>query len=498
MPPSTPPPPSPSSLRTPPTPRHGPMFDNYEPWAPRISTRSSAQRSQNRAKTPPRQETNMLEPSLSTPQTGKRATRPRAPSNSLSTPPSTHSSPQKRAEKAPRSAGRRNVSGVLNDDSTTTSTTATLGISVDGSGASSAKGTSTTSIFGHGMLPTPAKTPKKRHALPVAGLGSTARVLFPSRPQTIEEAMPSPKKSRRGKKHSGLGLHSFSDSLNDDDGEEKIEIYTDSKEKIPEMDMSDDNPFISRPGQATAAEDARSFRRRRKGQTDSSHDVEESLGRDDGMYYVFRGKKVFRKFDEPSPNDNGSTDSPPQRTRSSIKPRLLFPSKEQIRARETRGNENATDEDQHMAHDDEVDEEALTDIDESRITKSQEILRTEDSEMTDAVDAETDTDTEANAHPGSPKRNPKDDDPFDSPPASGTRSGRGGIRKVKSSLHTDGGGSSLGGQSVHMTRSKGSPFDSWKRTKGGLNSGRVRKREGGEEAAGGSISKRTRAASGAQ
>jgi hypothetical protein len=206
-----------------------------------------------------------------------------------------------------------------------------------------------------------------------------------------------------------------------------------------------------------------------------------------------RGKKMFQKFDEPSPNDDGTAGSPSLRTRSSIKPRLLFPTKEQIRARETRGHENVADEDQHMVHEDEeVDEEAVTDIDESRITKSQEI-QAEDSEMTDAFDVETET--EADAHPGTPKRNLKDDDPFSSPPASGTRSGRGGIGKVKSSLHIDGDSSPPGGQNIHMTRSKGNPFDSWKRTKGGLSSGRIRKREGAE-AAGESISKRTRAASG--
>jgi hypothetical protein len=177
------------------------------------------------------------------------------------------------------------MSGALNDDSNT-SAAVSLGIPADSSGASLGKTTSSESFFGHGMLPTPAKTPKKRQEQPVAGLGSTARVLFPTRPQTIEEAMPSLKRGKRGKKYTGFILNSFSEDPNDDEEEGKIEIYTDSKERVPELDTGDDNPFIDRPGQVAAAEEARSLRRRRKANTDVSHEVEESLGRGDGMYYV--------------------------------------------------------------------------------------------------------------------------------------------------------------------------------------------------------------------
>jgi hypothetical protein len=181
----------------------------------------------------------------------------------------------------PRAAGERNVSGALNDSNA--STAVSLGISADGSGANSRKPTGTESVFGHGMLPTPAKTPKKRQPQPVAGLGSAARVLFPPRPQTIEEAMPSPKKNKKGKKYTGFILNSFAE---DDEEEGKIEIYTDSKDRVPELDISDDNPFADRPGQVAAAEEARSLRTRRKAKTDISHEVEESLERDDGMFYV--------------------------------------------------------------------------------------------------------------------------------------------------------------------------------------------------------------------
>jgi hypothetical protein len=209
------------------------------------------------------------------------------------------------------------------------------------------------------------------------------------------------------------------------------------------------------------------------------------------VFLSSRGKKVFRKFDEPSMEDNNNPGSPP-RTRSSIKPRLLFPTKEQAQARETRNQEKIADED-HVIGENEVDEEAVTDIDEKRITKSQEILETEDSEMTDVFDVETEIETEVETEPATPGRKPKVDS-FNSPPASGTRSvTRSGARKAKPSPPIDG-GPPIESQSVHMTRSKGTAFDSWKRTKGGLGSGRARKREG--DAVGESISKRTRAGCG--
>ena len=146
-----------------------------------------------------------------------------------------------------------------------------------------------------------------------------------------------------------------------------------------------------------------------------------------------------------------------------------------------------------MISENEVDEEAVTDIDEKRITESPEILETEDSEMTDAFGVETEIETEVETEPATPERKTKADS-FSSSPASGTRSmTRRRARGAKPSSHIDG-GPPIRSQSAHMTRSKGTAFDSWRRTKGGVISGRVRKREG--EAVGESISKRTRAASG--
>jgi hypothetical protein len=92
----------------------------------------------------------------------------------------------------------------------------------------------------NGMLPTPAKTPQKR---PEDGqtppeVAAIARNLFPVRPENVDEVMPSPKKKGK-KRYTGFTLDSF--EAEDDD--KPIPIYTDSSERIPESDMSMDNPF---------------------------------------------------------------------------------------------------------------------------------------------------------------------------------------------------------------------------------------------------------------
>lgn len=124
-----------------------------------------------------------------------------------------------------------------------------------------------------GMLPTPAKTPRKKEVKPLA---SAARVLFPSRPETIEEAMPNPRK--RSRKNIGYSLSSFDDPSSDSAG---IEIFTDSKDKQPEVDESADNPFYVKPGAQK-----RTRKNKASKATETSQLVQEALERDEGMVYV--------------------------------------------------------------------------------------------------------------------------------------------------------------------------------------------------------------------
>ncbi|KAK5128479.1 hypothetical protein LTR85_003147 [Meristemomyces frigidus] len=207
------------------------------------------------------------------------------------------------------------------------------------------------------MLPTPSKTPKKRN---VAALNSTSRILS-FQPNNANDVMPS---SRKIKKHGRFNSMNGFD-LYDEEREarnEQVDIYTDVNARVPEMDEAEDNPFLGPKRSAS-----RPQRRGRRGPTAEDEEMEEAARREEGVVYVFRGKKIFRRFSDPEEEHASSagteiSDVPGQRTlrrqagvaaqrpltRSAIKPRLLFPSEEQLLERE-----------QGL---DDVDEEAVTDI----------------------------------------------------------------------------------------------------------------------------------------
>ncbi|WEW55073.1 hypothetical protein PRK78_000501 [Emydomyces testavorans] len=196
-----------------------------------------------------------------------------------------------------------------------------------------------------GMLPTPAKTPRKKT---VPDSGAVARTLF-TKPTQAMDSEQAPHKRARGKKYSGFSLESFH-SDPQQANLDSIEIYTDVRDRIPTMNPSDDNPFISHLKEADTPNDDESdgkAKRRKLGKGSKERDsmVDEMINRDDGVLYVFRGKKIFRRF-EPEDMDDSSSDPglldsmddvPINRTRrltrSSIKPRVLFPTAEQLRAR---------------------------------------------------------------------------------------------------------------------------------------------------------------------
>jgi hypothetical protein len=119
------------------------------------------------------------------------------------------------------------------------------------------------------MLPTPVKTPRKKDLK--NNVSSTARVLFPNRPETVDEVMPTPRK--RAKK--GLSLESFAEGEIE---QPAIQIYTDSRDKVPEVDQSTDNPFYTKGS-------TRSSKKKEKEAQDHKA-VQAALERDEGMVYV--------------------------------------------------------------------------------------------------------------------------------------------------------------------------------------------------------------------
>ncbi|KAJ4322833.1 hypothetical protein N0V94_002214 [Neodidymelliopsis sp. IMI 364377] len=217
-----------------------------------------------------------------------------------------------------------------------------------------------------GMLPTPAKTPRKRALHSEESLQPTARVLFPSRPATIDEV--TPRKARRTIKNA-YSLESF-----EQDGESsKISIFTDSKERVPTADESEENPFVTKKGKGKSKSKGKAKATPQKSRKLDlrSQQMEEAVNHDEGMVYLFRGKKMFRKFvddrsDAPTEGEDSGDDRQLKRqigheasrplTRSSVKPRLLF--KEEIKQRKLENGE-VSDE-----------EEAVTDVELSVATPS--------------------------------------------------------------------------------------------------------------------------------
>lgn len=100
--------------------------------------------------------------------------------------------------------------------------------------------------------------------------------------------MPSTRNKARNRRHLGFSLgSSMEDEENPSEGH--IEIYTDSKDKVPELDMSEDNPFYMKPAQASSVErPASGASKRRKVSSGLGNDkeMEQAFKREDGMVYV--------------------------------------------------------------------------------------------------------------------------------------------------------------------------------------------------------------------
>jgi hypothetical protein len=108
-------------------------------------------------------------------------------------------------------------------------------------------------------------------------MNGTARALFPGRPATAEEAMPTPKKSRK----KAFNPFAIADHDEGNGGSSsKIEIYTDSKDQVPTLDEDEANPFLSR----NAAKPNK--RRKNKATTEKEEVMEEAVRNDEGLVYV--------------------------------------------------------------------------------------------------------------------------------------------------------------------------------------------------------------------
>lgn len=289
----------------------------------------------------------------------------------------------------------RRASGALTAEGTANAADL-LGIGSNSQQKPAVASTSSSASRTTGMLPTPAKTPRKQpDGVTEANVRSVARNLFAGE----TDIMPTPKK-RKSKKYTGLTLESF----RAENVEAPIEIFTDSRDRIPEKDTTTDNPFYAATSANAPAHEPTKRRSPRKHVSipgEGSETIEEAIQREDGIVYVFRGKKVFRKFShhfdedsigEPEAEEDEETMEAPgssrRITRSSIKPRLLFPSA---------GKGKAIDSTVHE------DEEAATDIEDHVLNAAAESANA-DSPATplEMVDDKPDTPKAPRFAPASP------------------------------------------------------------------------------------------------
>ena len=150
--------------------------------------------------------------------------------------------------------------------------------------------------MGTGMLPTPAKTPRKKyHAASQneSNIAAIARNLFHH--SDVDEVMASPTKKpstpstpsrRRPKKYTGFTLESFAVV----EEEEPIAIFTDSQDRVPEVDGSVENPFFGNGALAGSLAPEPARRRSKRNIVsipgEGKQTVEDATRREDGLVYV--------------------------------------------------------------------------------------------------------------------------------------------------------------------------------------------------------------------
>lgn len=265
---------------TPPTPLHGAKYDERRPKTTRRGTRNSSLRTQRSIETPPPNPVNFQHKSAFL--DPKKTLRPTP--HTYSPPSSTHTSPRKKYSRSHSSKRSKDANAM---DGAGPSSGAPLLDPLRNPDKNPTLQQPSLSLAAN-MLPTPAKTPRKKPVQPTA-IQAAARVLFPSRPDTVEDAMPNPRK-RRNKRHVGFSLYSSMEDDDDEGLENQIEIYTDSKDKVPELDPSEDNPFYDQHAQTVASAEPHkakgSKKRKAEHSVDASTEIAEAFNREEGMVYV--------------------------------------------------------------------------------------------------------------------------------------------------------------------------------------------------------------------
>lgn len=260
-----------SSVRTPPAPHHGPAYDDFNSLQPRHNTRSSQrQGSRDFLSTP--------EAVNVTPPTGRRTATLSRQSSRSTTPGSSHvHSPQN----SPKRKSSRRVQ-IVSPSSPALESPAPTPFT---SNKPESTFVSSTTVMADGMLPTPVKTPRKKV---IPGVNAAARALFQDQPILGEEVTSNSRRGRKSRRYNGFTLESFAAENEGTPGD--IQIFTDSRDNVPGLDRSEDNPFVehsAEKGEASSKKVSGTSKRRKvSGETKVDPQVQEAIRNDEGMIYV--------------------------------------------------------------------------------------------------------------------------------------------------------------------------------------------------------------------
>lgn len=94
--------------------------------------------------------------------------------------------------------------------------------------------------------------------------------------------MPTPRKGKHSRSSSAYGLDGYVDEQ-DADVSDNIEIYTDSKERVPTDDGDAENPFIDH---APSQNKPKASKKRRRALSSVDKRMEQAVENGEGMIYV--------------------------------------------------------------------------------------------------------------------------------------------------------------------------------------------------------------------
>ncbi len=277
-------PPPPTRVKTPSTPLHGSRYEHSGPFSPRRSSRVAAQRSR-------ADFSSSLSPFNNHDQLDKldnqnfrfwiKGVNATTPGRQLFSPPSSPGSPAH-----VQATGKNDLTNLRNHQTPQrTSKRGNLHQPSDiMEGFQESPEHLKASKSSASMLPTPRKTPRKRDHHVEAGY--TSGLLLPGRPMSVEDAMPSPRKSRKSKKHIGFTLNSFLSEDESNNNKNKIPIYTDTKERVPSLDQDEDNPFVGPPKTPRKIRNQKSSKARTEDITNRTGEGGEEADNSEGMVYV--------------------------------------------------------------------------------------------------------------------------------------------------------------------------------------------------------------------